>query len=239
MVPGERRRGCPQIAWHRLHEKVGDYRHGSSSVENGASWFQRNWEPSIACADERRLGTWGDGGKWICDPACMLAAGRCVVYSVGGNNEWSFEVSMVKRGCEVHTFDHTVAAPRTPPGVVFHRWGLGVNADAQPMRSLDSIMAELNHTRVDVFKMDIEGGEFRVLADQATVKTMHSKVTQMQIEFHYRMGVLQPGHNFATRMESVAEALDNSGFRVFGKEPNIEYSDGSCVEYAFINTYLI
>src|SRR5690242_15023414 len=30
-------------------------------------FFQNNWEPTIQCKFERRLGNPGDGGKWICD----------------------------------------------------------------------------------------------------------------------------------------------------------------------------
>ena len=32
-------------------------------------WYQDNFEPNFSCPFEMRIGSWGDGGKWIC---CLL-----------------------------------------------------------------------------------------------------------------------------------------------------------------------
>lgn len=191
--------------------------------------------------NERRIGRRGDGGKWVCDPACMLTelARPCVVVSIGSNNDFSFETGIVQLGCTVHTFDHTVAAPQTPPGVVFHSFGLGVGdeGDSSPLRSLDALLALANISEVDVLKMDIEGAEYAVLHSQATLDTMRTRVRQLLVEFHFGWGAAQEGP--VSWQRQTARALMDSGFVVFHKEPNIQYSDGSCIEYALLNHNLI
>lgn len=224
---------CPMIERTRALYRPEDFGHGGT---RGPEWFQMNWEPYISCMAERRVGTFGDGGKWSCDPDCMLRKGECVVYSIGSNNEFSFEQDMVARGCEVHTFDHTVAAPQPPAGVTFHRDGLGVATDAPPMRSLGNITASLGHSTVDVLKMDIEGGEYRVLLDPETIATLKTKVVQLLIEFHWGWGVSASSPR--TTIERVAKLLTDAGLLVFHKEPNIQFSDGSCIEYALLNVNL-
>ena len=51
----------------------------------------------------RRL---GDGGKWVCDPHRITEQKDCLVYSVGSNNDFSFEMAVLKDigpHCEIHT----------------------------------------------------------------------------------------------------------------------------------------
>jgi hypothetical protein len=39
----------------------------------------------------------------------------CVVFSLGSNNQWTFEENVVKETkCKIHTFDCTVFDPRPP-----------------------------------------------------------------------------------------------------------------------------
>lgn len=51
--------------------------------------------------------------------------------------------------------------------------------------------------------------------------TLH--VEQVQVEVHFR-GLEQN--------VKLAKAFTDAGFRIFSKEPNIMYSDGSCVEFS-------
>jgi len=108
---------------------------------------------------QERLGTPGDGGKWICDPQRLLdlhsshppptgapevtqrsslPAGQrpCLVYSFGSGDEWGFEEGIIDTFgdlCDVHTFDHTIGAapPHRPASVHFHQWGLGEPGEGQ------------------------------------------------------------------------------------------------------------
>ena len=53
------------------------------------------------------MGKLGDGGKWICDPHRIREEQEeCLVYSVGSNNDFSFEqaiLEVVGEHCEIHT----------------------------------------------------------------------------------------------------------------------------------------
>jgi hypothetical protein len=135
-----------------------------------------------ACPSLRRVGGDGDGGKLVCGLEFIPDDESCVVYSLGGNNEWDFESGVVAatRQCAVHTFDCTVAEPRVPPElagrVVFHKICLGTQKMAesgggggrggdggagssevgdQMFSTLPEIMGRLGHDRVTLLKADI------------------------------------------------------------------------------------
>jgi hypothetical protein len=180
------------------------------------------------------VGRYGDGGKWVCDPDCLLTARECTVFSVGSNNDFSFEEAMAVYGCRMHTFDHTVARPMPPAFVTFHSVGLaGVNgSDGNVLLTLRGAAARANldaSTVIDVLKIDCEGCEFDVFGDAETLSFLKSNVKQILIEVHYRT---------ESQMVRLAENLRDAGFKTFSKEPNIQWSDGSCVEYGLINVHL-
>ena len=54
-------------------------------------WFQSNWQPVFRCLDDQRVGNVGEGGKWLCDPECLIVKGHCLVFSIGSNNQFDFE----------------------------------------------------------------------------------------------------------------------------------------------------
>jgi hypothetical protein len=96
--------------------------------DNSNAWFQNHYEPEFACRHERRIGRLGDGGKWVCDPHRITAKKDCLIYSVGSNNDFSFEEHVKKdigEHCEIHTFDpgnYTEKAAEF--GVHYHMWGI-------------------------------------------------------------------------------------------------------------------
>ncbi|MBU4199181.1 MAG: FkbM family methyltransferase [Verrucomicrobia bacterium] len=88
---------------------------------------------------------------------------------------------------------------------------------AAPVKTLKTIMAMLGHARLDVLKLDIEGGEYdvikNILADRLSIR-------QLLIEFH---------HNYRTiRFNQTLEALRQlreAGFRIFRISPRgLEFS---------------
>lgn len=214
-------------ALQHMNRQPDDFYFGGYS---GPSWFQQNWEPSIRCLDNVRVGPHGDGGKWLCDPECFLKPGECTVWSLGSNNEFGFETAMAPYGCEVHTFDHTVENPTPPEGV--HFWPLGAAAvDGDFLKSLRTLYKDTNATgAIDVLKIDCEGCEYEVFTDPDTLEFIKSTVKQIMVEVHF---------NGVKSTESLAQAFADAGFKTFSKEPNIQFSDGSCVEYAMINTLLV
>lgn len=98
----------------------------------------------------------------------------CIVYSIGGNNQWSFELDILKNTpCQVHTFDCTGPIHRFRPPkddrLHFHYVCLGTQHQAAAKEctgtfvvcgevwTLAKMQQTLNHHRIDLFKMDIEG----------------------------------------------------------------------------------
>uniref|UniRef100_A0A914XYW4 Methyltransferase domain-containing protein n=1 Tax=Panagrolaimus superbus TaxID=310955 RepID=A0A914XYW4_9BILA len=47
--------------------------------------------PEVFCKNLIRIGSVGDGGKWACNPVNMLNWPKCTIYSLGMNNDPSFE----------------------------------------------------------------------------------------------------------------------------------------------------
>jgi len=115
----------PSRTWDRMKEKVKDmspnfnpfylpFREGRSGIppriynrpKKPGNFYQNNYEPDFVCQHERRIGKLGDGGKWICDPHRISHQKDCLVYSVGSNNDFSFEEAVLDKighHCEIHT----------------------------------------------------------------------------------------------------------------------------------------
>jgi FkbM family methyltransferase len=81
------------------------------------------------------------------------------------------------------------------------------DAIAVPAFCLTAILAEFQHRRIDVLKMDIEGAEYEVLDNllQSAVKPR-----QLLVEFHHRFAGIGPEKT----AETIAR-LRGSGYRIF------------------------
>ena len=191
---------------------------------------------------QERLGKPGDGGKWICGLMSLLQHSACLVYAVGSDGEVSFEQAVAETSaCEIHVFDHTLDAARAElvhsvARVRLHNIGLAEEGTGTTTstHSLSEILSKMQHQWIDVLKMDIEGGEWRVLESWFKVQKRTLPVTQLLVEFHFRDGVT----DLEALVAPVFEMLQNDGYRVFATEPNYYCGDGCCasklVEYAFI-----
>jgi hypothetical protein len=111
----------PSAHWKLLKQKVADMSPNYNAwylphPGKAASWDKRNeepgyfyqnhYEPEFVCLHERRIGKLGDGGKWICDPHRITKQDNCLVYSIGSNNDFSFEQAILDHigpHCEIHT----------------------------------------------------------------------------------------------------------------------------------------
>lgn len=201
----------------------------------GRAYFQRNWEPSISCEQEARIGIMGDGGKWVCNPA-NIPKGNCILYSFGSNLEFSFEVGIHEQlGCEIHTFDPTVAKEKVdavkPEYVNYHYYGLGRDSSNVPqvgqVHNITTVLQMLGHTDrvIDILKIDIEGGEWTSMTPALFECAWPRNIRQILLEMHFR--------NPRTA-ESLYMGLQHAGYTQFHKEPNIQFSDGSCIEVGFV-----
>jgi hypothetical protein len=171
----------------------------------------------------------------MCNINALRDKRDCLIYSIGSNNDFSWEEGVKARApnCVIHVFDHTVAnASNKPHNVFFHRWGLSeVDSNRNPtLKSLSEISKALGHKdkRVDVFKIDCEGCEWRT---HKTWFISGLQIEEILVETHHGSEAPKP-NSYAKQFFT---HLHESGYRIFHKEPNVHYSGGKvlCVEFGF------
>ena len=126
-----------------------------------------------------------------------------------------------------------MASPTPPAGVTFHRNGIAAHGqDTDQLKAFSTLLSQLGHRNetIDILKIDVEGAEYDVFLDGATLPLMRKTVRQILLEVHYK------GEE---RTVALARAFTDAGFFVFSKEPNIQYSSGDCVEFSLLNTQLV
>ncbi|KAJ7088553.1 methyltransferase domain-containing protein [Mycena crocata] len=198
--------------------------------------FYTLWDffvPAFSCPfTVRRVGTMGDGGKWICGFERAVHQPNCVVYSMGVERQSSFEQAILweSEHCEVYGFDFSVAewGPELRADTAvnsrahFFPWKIGGadNHTATPKQySLRGIMQELGHEFIDIWKIDIEGSEFSALA--AVIESFKGKPLpfgQMQIEIHVGY---TPDMGTVGAFDKWWTMLEDAGLRPFWTETNL------------------
>lgn len=209
-------------------------------------WHSYNWEVDFSCDAEDTVGGIRDGRKWVCDPHRLNREG-CLVYSIGSNGDFTFEVGIQKLAplCEIHTFDfRDYSSDMVKWGVngTFHANGLkpsyeswenrtGTKTNARfgkppkrfenKQRTMAQIQKELGHEgrRIDIFKIDCEGCEWKSYLDWIRLD-----IQQILVELHETPPA---AHEILTEMHQ-------QGYVIFHKEPNAEWAGGNCVEYSFL-----
>jgi len=198
-----------------------------------------------------RVGTFGDGGKWVSDPQALKPG--TVVYSFGVGHDISFDADMAGLfGCEVHAFDPAPSVERAfahcRPGqqvgkgtFSYHAVGLGP-ASLEPgkaddlvlegrtcqVKRLGELAAELGHAHVDILKIDIEGGETAALGEILASGTLAKlSVKQLLVEFH-----LWDDEQFSSFVQIIG-LLRRQGYLIFRKEFNPKDAR-RCAEFAFL-----
>jgi hypothetical protein len=161
-----------------------------------------------------------DTSKIICGIDKLQTEEKCVVYSVGGNNQWEFELAILAQTpCEVHTFDCTGAITRfrkpNNPRLTFHHICLGAehvpynegqkctgSGVCGDILTLYQIQTMLGHKRIDLFKMDIEGYEWPIFESWPELSDTNQAADmvlpmQILVEVHYQTqmrALWLPGH---------------------------------------------
>jgi hypothetical protein len=201
-----------------------------------------------------RIGGMEDGGKWLCDPLFVQGDAErlldapstppeCLVYSLGSNNKWDFERSMLVLfpHCQIYTFDFTSSPPRfEEPRIHFYKWGIaGTDDEERNFYTLPTVVQKLEHQdkAIDVFKMDIEGFEFEsmgaIFASEEGRK-IFKKMRMILVEIHFG----RYGHKNTTGLfMSIMDNLHNMGFAMYYREDNYKWCRNMmppCGEYAFI-----
>jgi hypothetical protein len=197
-----------------------------------------------------RVGTFGDGGKWVSDPQALNPG--AVVYSFGLGEEISFDTEMAGLyGCEVHGFDPAPSVqkafsscpPKQPVGkgtFWYHALGLGpTSLESEKaddlvlegckcrVKRFIEIAAELGHAHVDILKIDIEGGEMAAMTEILSSGTLAKlSVKQLLVEFH-----LWDDDHFSA-FANIIDQLRRQGYQIFRKEFNPW--NARCAEFAFL-----
>lgn len=83
-----------------------------------------------------------------------------------------------------------------------------------PVKSLPTLMKELNHDSINILKMDIEGAEYAVI--EALVRSS-IRPDMLLVEFHHRF----PGRQIGDTQSAIAD-LRKSGYQVFHVSDNGE-----------------
>ena len=182
-----------------------------------------------------------DEGSWsICmDDANLVDRMRsreCVVYSFGVRTDWSFDSAIARLGCTVHAFDPSVDHPeQLAPGVHFHPVGLsgqdgtlnGVPLSRENvrstwnMRSLSSLAKELQHTQVDLLKIDIEGAEWDVLEQVASGELDALSIGQIVAEVHFGDSEMRGGDwKMEQREVGILQKMQGAGWALWRREDN-------------------
>ena len=148
-----------------------------------------------------------DESKNICGLANLQEP--CVIYSIGGNNQWAFERDLLqKTACDIHTFDCTGPLSRFDPPknerLHFHHVCLGMKSLPAPnitkgkkrkdivgeVWTLEEMQSTLHHNRIDLLKMDIEGFEWPVMYHWHDLFDIRGDTSvlpmQIVVEIHYR-----------------------------------------------------
>lgn len=177
-----------------------------------------------------------DGHKYAC--GLLSIRGKPIVYSFGSNRQQDFETSILKYRPDslVYVFEiNHDNLPKTAdrnPLIQYYNLGLGPKMPQfrNRMMLLSEIMLMLQHTYVDVLKIDIEGSEYYLPRETRTF----SHVGQLLIEIHnflpYWTGY-RPVRE--AEINKLIEYFESQGLRIFHKELNY-LQNGCCSEFSFV-----
>ncbi|RKT01344.1 FkbM family methyltransferase [Chryseobacterium defluvii] len=83
-----------------------------------------------------------------------------------------------------------------------------------PMKCLSDIIRDLNHTSVDLLKMDIEGSEYKIIEN---ILDTPLEIKQILIEIHERFF-----ENGKDKTQKLLSVLEQYGYKLFGVSDSME-----------------
>lgn len=169
-------------------------------------------------------------------------------FGVGEDVSWDMAL-IEKYNLKVHAFDPTpksiawLKEQKLPKHFIFHAYGVGPHDGTQhfaeplkphwvsystaregkgieaPVKRLQTIIHELGHERIDVLKLDIEGGEYEVIDDMLASKIFPR---QLLVEFHHRWKGIG-----MQKTKDAVDGLHKAGYKIFYISPSGE--EYSCI----------
>ncbi|KAF0288584.1 Methyltransferase-like protein 24 [Amphibalanus amphitrite] len=191
-----------------------------------------------------------DGHKYVCldgEQLDMPHTDRCLVYSFGISNDWSFDDSMADFGCTVFSFDPSINMSSVARSELVHFRPVGIKgADGDDgdigasdgaddrrgweLLTLDTIAERLGHARrpIHYLKLDVEGAEWSVFRQQAALGagSTLARVEQLGVELHFLTHLPPERHtDFYRGLYESLLALQSLGFYLFSFEENLGLLD--------------
>lgn len=170
---------------------------------------------------------------------------KCLVYSFGIKENWSFEKSMVLFGCDVYAFDPSTKYNNHTRWTFIHVFRMGLdnrnyeafeNQSKVPMRNLKTVYEQLKSKHgdevIDYLNIEVNSVEWDVLPE-IIASGMMDKVRQMTVEVHTHRS--DPLEKLKRRAE-VLRQLEKHGMVRFNSKPNI-FSLATFQEAGFTNRF--
>ncbi|CAF1021986.1 unnamed protein product [Adineta ricciae] len=155
-------------------------------------------------------------GKVLCGLSSVASSTRCIVYSLGSNNNFD---SPPKNPIKQHTFHKTCMGIKTnlqqylfPYSTIEEK----INISDHEFKSFSQITSENNHTHVHVLKMDIEGGEYAIFADIFNSPRGLTLPYQISFESHWWNRDIY----HATLHQTMFKQFWKNGYRILYHEVN-------------------
>lgn len=195
--------------------------------------------PQVWCPSMVRVGGLEDGGKWICNPWHLKSQNDpCLAYSIGVGFNLKFDqVLITDYGCKVYAFDPDPMAKRTVERaaieeISFYPWAItGANGRRGPLQKpINEVLIRFNHRRLDILKVDVEGGEFDIFDTFLYEGQPLVPVCQIIIEVHTWD---------VTKWRRMFRQLEKASFLMFSREVNIlgfgNKLEKIAIEYSYIH----
>ena len=172
-----------------------------------------------------------DGQKSIClDPNVRPSEDHCIVYSIGINNDWSFDETMEKYGCRIFSFDPSMGKPTHDHSQKIHFFNFGLasrdyvdgrNWTMKTLSSMYKILSTAYHGEavIDYLKIDVEFAEWDVLP-QIISSGMLTKVRQLGVEFHI---LENKGLPYYRSLVGIIKSIEDAGMVRFSNKYNPWY----------------
>jgi hypothetical protein len=139
-----------------------------------------------------RMGRDFDGGYIMLD----YGLNNAIAYSLGINDDVSWDLGMAELGCDVFQYDHTIEQfPADHPK--FHSFKIGIcdRPSQDPVfKTIEELVLENGHEAANglILKMDIEGAEWSVL-EHLSSSTIN-QFSQILMEVHWFKHVDETAH---------------------------------------------
>ncbi|TPX34739.1 hypothetical protein SmJEL517_g02714 [Synchytrium microbalum] len=163
-------------------------------------------------------------GAWpVCSDTFADRRNKCVVYSFGINDDFSFDDEVAETyGCQVHAFDPTMKVETYQRSKKVMFWNVGVANRTLPkskegwnVSTVKDLMTSFGHKKIDLIKMDIEGNEWPVLQDwiEKTPEVLWA-TDQLDLEIHLELD------DMIAQADLIRRLLEDFDYQIWGWHVN-------------------